>query len=56
MRNLSYENEFDLHLNELESKTQFHVKGFRTWTRFETEVKRTRKMAHRSVFYMTRVV
>ena len=28
MRNLSYENEFDLHLNEILSKTDFHMKGF----------------------------
>ena len=28
MQNLSYENEFDLHLNELMSKTDFHVEGF----------------------------
>ena len=28
MQNLSYENEFDLHLNELVSKTDLHVKGF----------------------------
>ena len=25
---LPYENEFDLHLNELVSKTHFHMKGF----------------------------
>ena len=42
VRNLSYENEFDLHLNELVSKTHFHER-FRTWTRFETEVNGTRK-------------
>ena len=28
VQNLSYENEFDLHLNELVSKTDFHMKGF----------------------------
>ena len=28
VRNLSYENEFDLHLNEILSKTDFHMKGF----------------------------
>ena len=28
MRNLSYENEFDLHLNELVIKTHFHMTGF----------------------------
>ena len=28
MQNLSYENEFDLHLNGLVSKTDFHKKGF----------------------------
>ena len=28
MRNLSNENEFDLNLNGLVSKTDFHVKGF----------------------------
>ena len=28
VRNLSNENEFDLHLNDLLSKTHFHMKGF----------------------------
>ena len=28
MQNLSYENDFDLHLNGLVSKTYFHMKGF----------------------------
>ena len=28
MRNLSYENEYDLHSNGLVSKTHFHMKGF----------------------------
>ena len=28
MRNLSYENEFDLHSNGIVSKTVFHMKGF----------------------------
>ena len=28
MQNLSHENEFDLHLNELVSKTDFNMKGF----------------------------
>ena len=28
VRNLSYENEFDLHKNEFVSKTHFHIKGF----------------------------
>ena len=28
MQNLSYENKFDLHLNELVRKTDSHVKGF----------------------------
>ena len=33
----------DLHENELVSKTHFHMKGCTPWTRFETEVKGTRK-------------
>ena len=28
VQNLSHENEFDLHLNELVSKTDFHMKDF----------------------------
>ena len=28
MQNLSFENEFDLHLNGLGSKTDLHMKGF----------------------------
>ena len=28
MQNLSYENEFDLHLNGLVNKPHFHMKGF----------------------------
>ena len=28
MQNLSYENEFDLHLNGLVTKTDSHMKGF----------------------------
>ena len=28
MRNLSYENEYDLHSNGLVSKIHFHMKGF----------------------------
>ena len=28
MQNVSYENEFNLHLNELVSKTDLHMKGF----------------------------
>ena len=28
MQNLLLENEFDLHLNELVSKTELHIKGF----------------------------
>ena len=28
MQNLSNENEFDVHLNELVSKTDLHMKGF----------------------------
>ena len=28
MRNHSYENDFDLHENETECKTHFHMKGF----------------------------
>ena len=44
MRNLRYENEFDLHLNELVRKSDFHTKGFAlAWTRFETEAEGPRK-------------
>ena len=32
MRNLSYQNEFDLHENETGCRTHFHMNGFaRTW-------------------------
>ena len=36
MHNLSYENEFDLHLNENASKTNFNMKCFTPGTRLET--------------------
>ena len=43
MRNLSYENEYDLHSNGLVSKTHFHVKGFALGLVLKQRQKRTRK-------------
>ena len=44
MQNLSYENEFDLHLNGLVTIPLLHdYERFRTWTHFKTEAKGTRK-------------
>ena len=40
MRNVSHENEFNLHLNENVSKTHFHMKGF-TLGLILKQVKRT---------------
>ena len=42
MRNLSYENEYDLHSNG----NSFSYERFRTWTRFETEAKENSEMAY----------
>ena len=41
MQNLSYENEFDLHSNDLVSKTDFHER-FRIWTRLKQTQKELR--------------
>ena len=43
MRNLSYENEYDLHSNGLVSKTHFHMKGFALGLGLKQRQKRTRK-------------
>ena len=43
MRNLSYENEYDLHSNGLVSKTHFHMKGFALGLVLKQRQKRTRK-------------
>ena len=48
MRNLSYENEMNLHENELVSKNSFSYERFRTWTRFETKAKGNSKLAYSS--------
>ena len=43
MRNLSYENEFDLHENEHASETHFHMKGFAPGLVLKQRQKATRK-------------
>ena len=43
MRNLSYENEYDLHSNGLVSKTHFRMKGFALGLVLKQRQKRTRK-------------
>ena len=43
MRNLSYENEYDLHSHGLVSKTHFHMKGFALGLVLKQRQKRTRK-------------
>ena len=43
MRNLSYENEFDLHENETAGGTHFHKSGFAIKLVLEQKNKRTRK-------------
>ena len=43
VRNLSYENEYDLHSNGLVSKTHFHMKGFALGLVLKQRQKRTRK-------------
>ena len=43
MRNLSYENEYDLHSNGLVSKTHFHMKGFALGLVLKQRQKTTRK-------------
>ena len=43
MRNLSYENEYDLHSNGLVSKTHFHMNGFALGLVLKQRQKRTRK-------------
>ena len=49
MRNLSYENEYDLHSNGLVSKTHFHMKGFALGLVLKQRQKRTRKWPIRSI-------
>ena len=43
MRNLSYENEYDLHSNGLVSENHFHMKGFALGLVLKQRQKRTRK-------------
>ena len=43
MRNLSYENEYDLHSNGIVSKTHFHMKGFALGLGLKQRQKTTRK-------------
>jgi len=45
VQNLSYENEFDLHVNEPVGEN-ISFEWFRTKTRFETEAKGNSKMAY----------
>ena len=47
MQNCSYENDFDLHENELVGETQFD-QGFCWRTRFDTEAQGSSKMANQS--------
>ena len=43
MRNLSYENDFDLHKNEPAGGTYFHMKGFALRLVLKERLKRARK-------------
>ena len=43
MRNHSYENDFDLHENELACRTHFHMKGFALRLALKQRHKKTRK-------------
>ena len=43
MRNYSYENDFDLHENEIACRTHFHMKGFALRLVLKQRHKRTRK-------------
>ena len=43
MRNHSYENDFDLHQNEIACRNHFHMKGFALRLGFQPRHKRTRK-------------
>ena len=47
MQNFSYENEFDLHENELEGETHFHKNGFTLGLVLTKRQTRTRKCAIR---------
>ena len=51
MRNLSYENEYDLHSNGLVSKTHFHMKGFALGLVLKQRQKTTRKWPIIVLFY-----
>ena len=44
MRNLSYENDFDLHENETACRTHFHMKGFALRLALKQRYKGTRKL------------
>ena len=47
MRNLSYENDFDLHENEPVGGTHFHMNGFKLrLVNFETEAQGNSEMAY----------
>ena len=46
MHNLSYENEFYSQVYFHANQTHFHLNGFRTWTRFETEAKGNSELAY----------
>ena len=50
VRNLSDENEYDLHSNGLVSKTHFHMKGFALGLVLKQRQKRTRKWPIRVCF------
>ena len=43
MRNHSYENDFDLHENEIACRSHFHMKGFALRLVLKQRHKRTRK-------------
>ena len=51
MGNRSYENDFDLHENEIACRTNFHQE-FCTQTRFETEVQEDSEMAPSSLKFL----
>ena len=45
MRNHSYENDFDLHENEIVCRIHFHMKGFAPRLVFQTEAQENSEMA-----------
>ena len=52
MRNLSNENEFDLHENEHASETKFHMNGFALRLVLKKRQKSTRKWPIRFILYL----